>query len=68
MGSGALGTSGGGFAINKPSLVAADKIFSKGCKSAEQDLGQDLVGGIEDCDGSKIPAIQPATFFVDFLL
>ena len=27
-----------------PSLVVADKICSKGRKSAEQDLGQDLIG------------------------
>ena len=56
-----------GFAYNKPILVAADEICSKGHKSAKQDLGQYLVDGIEDCDGSKIRELQPVAPFVDWM-
>ena len=48
-------------------LVAADKICSNGLKCAEHDLGQDLVGGIKDCDGSNIRTIQPVALFVDWV-
>ena len=55
----------GGFASNKPSLVDGDTICSKERKSSELDLGEDLVGGIEDCGGSKVRAFQPVALFVD---
>ena len=53
-----------GFAVY---LIHSTSPDSKGRKSAEQDLGQDLVGGIKDCDVSKNRAIQPVTLFVDWV-
>ncbi|XP_052895602.1 uncharacterized protein LOC128302790 [Anopheles moucheti] len=48
---------GGRFASNKPSLVVSDEICSKGRKSAEKYAGQDLIGGIKDCDGSEVSIV-----------